>query len=124
LFISKGLMTKKSIEISLEPSDEEEIFEINDENLANVCIFAPDGDKAKVLKGSQYHVILELSPDGMIGLATELLRTAFNNEEDVFIELMPSERGFISQCMGIVLKPDSCRLSISKQVLGKIEDIE
>jgi hypothetical protein len=117
-------MNKKSIEISLELSVEAEVFEINDENLANVRVFIPDGDKPKELTGYQYHVILELSRDGMIGLATELLRTAYDDKEEIFCELMPSYEGHICQYMGIVLKPDSCRLSISKQDLGKIEDIK
>ena len=116
-------MEKRTIEIPLEHSDEAEIFEINDENIANVRVFVPDGDKAKELKGSHFHVILEMSQDGMIGLATELLRMAYNGDEYSFVELMPSSWGFASQCMGIILKADSCRLSISKQDLGKIENI-
>jgi hypothetical protein len=122
LFITK-LMNKRSVKIPLERSDKVEIFEINDENIANVRIFIPDGDKPKELIGYEHHVILELSRDGMIGLATELLRAAYNDKEDIFCELMPSYEGHICQYMGIVLKPGSCRLSISKQNLGKIEDI-
>lgn len=117
-------MNKRNIEIPLERSDEAEIFEINDENIANVRVFTPGEDKPKELIGYQYHVILELSRDGMIGLATELLRTAYDDKEEIFCELMPSFEGNIRQCMGIVLKPDSCRLSISKQDLGKIKDIK
>jgi hypothetical protein len=114
---------KKSIEISLDQTDREELFELNDENIARVRVFAPDGDKVSVFSGEEYHVILEMSKDAMIGFATELLRTAHDGDEDSFKELMPSYSTFVSQHMGIILKSDSCRLSVSKQYLGKIKDI-
>lgn len=116
-------MNERKIEISLERTDKEKIFEVNDENLGRVTITVPDGDKVKVLSGYQYHVILEMSKDAMIGFATELLRMAYEKDEDSFNELTPSDSTFVSQCMGIVLKPDSCRLSVSKQNLGNIKDI-
>lgn len=114
---------KKSIEILLERADRKEIFEDNDENIARVRVFAPDGDNAKVFSSEEYHVILEMSKDAMIGFATELLRMAYDDDEDSFKELMPSYPTFVSQHMGIILKSDSCRLSVSKQYLGKIKDI-
>lgn len=116
-------MSKKSIKITLEQTGEDEVFEVNDENIARVSITVPDGDKAKVLFGEKYHVILEMSKDAMIGFATELLRMAYEDDEDSFKELTVSDSTFVSQCMGIILKSDSCRLSVSKQDLGKIKDI-
>ena len=115
-------MNNKSIEISIERV-KDEIFEMNDANIVRVRVFVPDGNKPKELIGSENHVILEMSKDAMIGFATELLRMAYNDKEDSFVELMPSDSDFISQSMGIVLKHDSCRLSVSKQDLGKIKDI-
>lgn len=116
-------MNERKIEISLERTDKEEIFEVNDENLARVTVTVPDGNKAKVLSGYEHHIILEMSKDAMIGFATELLRMAYEEDEDSFKELTPSDSTFVSQCLGIVLKPDSCRLSVSKQDLGNIKDI-
>lgn len=114
---------KRTLKILLDNPENEEVFEIKDENIANVRVFVPDGDKPKELLGDQCHVILEMSKDAMIGFATELLRMAFESDEDSFKELTPSNKNFLSQYMGIFLKSDSCRLSISKQDLGKIKDI-
>ncbi|MEK7722873.1 MAG: hypothetical protein AAB336_00855 [Acidobacteriota bacterium] len=114
---------KRILKILLDNPENEEIFEVNDENIAKVRVFVPDGDKPKELLGEQCHVILEMSKDAMVGFATELLRMAYNDEEDSFKELTPSYSTFVSQYMGIILKSDSCRLSISKQDLGKVKDI-
>jgi hypothetical protein len=58
--------------IDLNPdNDKLEPFEINDENLAEIEVQLPG---LKTISGDNYKVMINLSPDAMIGLGTELIR--------------------------------------------------
>ncbi len=93
------------------PEDQIESYEIDDQNMALVRV---DGLSTGPI------VTLQLSRDAMLGLATELIRSAHRND-GLSSELSPAVKGLASQCLGIYLHPQSCRLNIQRVEMGTVE---
>lgn len=114
--------------IDLNPSDNElELFELNDENLAEVKIQLPG---LQVVSGDNYKVIINLSADAMLGLGAELIRKALrlkgsSNEESVseFEYVQPLSLSNTCEKLGIYLAPTSCELLMAAKNFGKVEDM-
>jgi hypothetical protein len=49
---------------------------------------------------------------GLLGLGTELIRTALERNQFTHTHLDPAMKEYISQNMGIILAPESCELII------------
>lgn len=113
--------------ITLDPKkDELEQYEIEDKNLINIRIQPPG---SKTIDGKGYRVELSLSIDAMLGLGTELIRTALKAKEKVFKNgqffehLRPMDASLIVENMGVYLMPDSAELLITLKDFGEVKDI-
>jgi hypothetical protein len=103
--------------INLENDDEDE-FDLEGKNVAQVKVFNTKGEDIT----SNCRVIFELSEEALIGLGTELIRLSKRFEDGKHIHLVPSDKQFISQSMGIFLTSKSCEMIIGCTEFGKIED--
>ena len=114
---------KEKITITLKKNtDVLEEYEKNDRNMLKVAINLPDG---RLVESPEYRVELVLTRDAMIGLGTELLRTAHTIENEGGLEhwhLDPIRAGGASQGMGVYIHPSSCELIIGVSNLGTVEE--
>jgi hypothetical protein len=77
------------------------------------------------LPAEDVDVHLQLSRDGMIGLATELLRKANAPKEssEALWELSPVEPNNVVCQLGVYLNPKSCRIIVTRNEVGPIGDL-
>jgi hypothetical protein len=107
------------ITVSLIPDGDVEAFNEGERNLAQVrvCLDGKSTDPSKTI------VTLMLSREGMIGLATELLRAVNRTSRaSSFSELMPSQAGCMTEDYGVFLHPNSCRLNLMEVSMGSIAE--
>ncbi len=119
-------MSQKYI-IDLVHNDEKlEVFEIEDKNLLEVKVQLPG---PKIVSGSDYKVILNLSADAMIGMGTELIRKGMRLKEQgkpniqEFEHIQPLSINNTCQKIGIYLTPESCELLVSGKDFGKVDEV-
>jgi hypothetical protein len=113
------MQMNRSVTIDLIPDGDVEAFNEQERNLAHVCV-SIDGEATD---SSRTIVTMSLSREGMIGLATELLRAAHRPAwSSTITELCPSRQGFICERYGIVLHPLSCRLNLIEHDMGTISE--
>jgi hypothetical protein len=73
------------------------------------------------LPSSDCMVHLCLSREGMIGLATALLRAAHQSPKNhPLVEMLPSTPGHAVERFGVFMDPKSCRLNIGMHDFGDI----
>ena len=99
-----------------------EAFEASDENIAELRIQLPGS--TKMVSGSQYKVELSMTADAMLGLGTELIRSAHrlkNSAEAEFHHLQPINVNNTCQQLGIYLTTNSCQLLVADKDLGTVE---
>ena len=111
----------REITISLDKTtDAVEEYEKDDRNLARVSVYFPDG---RAIGSLSHRVVLELSRDAMMGLATELVRVAHgkmkpDGGEHWHIDPVTADKA--TECMGLYLHPSSCELIITHRELGTV----
>jgi hypothetical protein len=107
--------------IFVELDDKEiEDYERDDRNIVQVRIT----QNGKLLSEKGAIVELILSPEAMIGLATQLLRKAYHNEtERVLAHLRPSSPEFATVAMGLYMHPDSQELIIVTKDMGDLDTL-
>jgi hypothetical protein len=108
-----------ALTIPLEPSERPEPFELADRNMIQARVQLPD---RTVVSDPGFIIELNLSRDAMVGLATELLRAAHKHEASTGWEMHPIDRDLASQCLGVFLHPNSCRLNIWHVELGTVAE--
>jgi hypothetical protein len=108
----------RTITIPIEASSRPEPFERADRNVIQVRVQLPDGT---IISTANCIVEFNLSHDAMVGLGTELLRAAHGGDTRPGWELFPADRGLASQCLGVFLHPNSCRLNVWQVELGPLE---
>ena len=70
---------------------------------------------------SNNRVMITLSKNGLIGFAQELLRMAHNDFTNGYhTHVDPSEKGYVSQTMGLFSMPNSAELIISCADFGSL----
>src|SRR6478735_969628 len=105
----------KTISISLEEHEGIEDYAENDRNIAQVRV----GSHGEWHSSPDWIVDLSLSREGMIGLATALLRAAHQPSDRLtFVEMLPSEAKFAVERFGVFMHPESCRLNLRQQDFG------
>lgn len=88
--------------------DSNDKFEENADNVATFKVFNKDGEDIS----KKVSISMFLSPNGMLGLGTELIRLAYQSEVGKHIHLEPTEKDMQMQRMGVFLTPDSCKTTI------------
>ncbi|HLD16718.1 MAG TPA: hypothetical protein VJB02_03285 [Coxiellaceae bacterium] len=111
--------------IDLNPDkDNLEEYEVADENVLEVKIRLPNGE---AVKQDNYKVMLNLSPDGMIGFGTALIRAGLKlkgKEQNSFFEhIRPILPDLAIRTMGIYMVPKSCELLVASNEFGTVEDM-
>ncbi|MFF2876932.1 hypothetical protein ACFVR2_11495 [Gottfriedia sp. NPDC057991] len=89
--------------------DEEEVFEIEGNNIAEVTVLDSNGNNIT----NDCRVMISLSKNALIGLGTELIRLAHNYKDGKHFHIDPISKGNVVQSMGIMLHPESCELIVS-----------
>ncbi|XRG80154.1 hypothetical protein V5E38_07570 [Rossellomorea sp. GAMAL-10_SWC] len=89
-------------------SDEEEVFEIEGNNIAEVTVLDNNGNN--ITNGCR--VMISLSQNALIGLGTELIRLAHNYKDGKHFHIEPIEKEYVVQSLGVMLHPDSCELIV------------
>ena len=103
------------------PKDQEEVFEEKEKNILKVRIQLPSGE---MISDSRYRVELRLSSDAMMGLGTELIRAAHNQNQDLnFWHLHPADKELATQILGVYLHPESCELLVAEDDLGDLDTV-
>jgi hypothetical protein len=105
--------------IKLKAHDQPDEFELSDKNLLRVRVQLPSGE---MIYDSNYRVELSFSQDAMLGLATELLRHLYKEDnQQGFWHFRPATPNFSSQQLGLYLHPQSCELLISEVDHGTLQ---
>jgi hypothetical protein len=105
----------------LVPEDVVEEFEKRDRNILNVRVQLPSGE---MVSGNNYRVEITLSRDAMLGLGTELIRSAYKgNTDDLFWHLHRATPTLASSILGVYLHPSSCELLISEQDYNTLQEL-
>ncbi len=109
----------KELIVNLEESNEEQSYEKSDENLMRI------ESKEITLKFSQEkrnRVLLHMNKDAMLGFGIELIKFAYNFENESHIHIDPINENHISTAMGLYLTHDSSELVIIPSELGTVEN--
>jgi len=100
--------------------DEVETYENNEENIVQVRVQLPSGE---MVTTHDYKVELTMSSEAMIGLATNLIRSAVLGPSSAHVwHLRRSEVGFAGQTLGVYLHPESCELIVVQTNLGTLSE--
>ena len=100
--------------------DSKPIYETSDQN---VMLVRARNKSGEINGGNQCLVEISLSRDAMLGLGTELIRSALRPGEKM-LEVFPVDRNLASQWLGTYLHPDSCRLIIFlHEEFGTVESL-
>ena len=102
--------------------DEVEDFELAGKNVMQVQIQLPNGEVVDSEAINNYCVILKMSPDAKIGFAKELIRSAIKGDKNHFEEINPVGKDSICQYHGVFLHPQSCKVLISTDDFGEVEN--
>jgi hypothetical protein len=110
-----------AVTIDLTPSEGgDDDYSKHDKNLIRVRVQLLTGE---MVCSPDYRVEVCLSRDGMIGLATELLRAAHNPAGGfLFRRLRPSDPSLASEVLGVFMHPRSCELIVMEADLGTLEN--
>ncbi|PEL10252.1 hypothetical protein [Bacillus sp. AFS017336] len=89
-------------------SDEEEVFETEGNNIAEVTVI--DNNGINITKDCS--VMISLSKNALIGLGSELIRLAHDYKDGKHFHIDPISKGNVVQSLGIMLHPESCELIV------------
>jgi hypothetical protein len=101
------------------PSDKE-IYRASDENLVRVRVFMA----GRAVPAQDVTVELALSRDAMLALGSELIRAAMKTTrpQDSW-EIAASSSDNASEVLGVYGHPETCKLVVNKQPLGKVAEL-